>query len=78
MMNAADKAIEDIREVRRRISAEFDHDIARYLARLQEEEEQHQGQIRRGRELLAQREAERKNDPEQIDLALALRDKPQV
>ena len=35
-MNAADQAIEEIREVRRRISAEFDHDITKYLAYLRD------------------------------------------
>ena len=33
-MNAADQAIEEIREVRRRISAEFGHDITKYLTYL--------------------------------------------
>ncbi len=75
-MNAADQAIEEIREVRRRISAEFDQDITKYLAYLQEEEKQHQEQIQRGRELLARREAERQKYPEKTDDALALRDKP--
>ena len=76
MMNAADKAIDEIREVRRRISAGFDHDIAKYLARLREEESQHPEQVRRGKELLARRNSERRECPEPIDSALALRDKP--
>jgi hypothetical protein len=33
-MNAADKAIEEIRAVRHRISTEHGHDIAKYLASL--------------------------------------------
>jgi hypothetical protein len=78
MMNAADKAIEEIREVRRRISAGFGHDIAKYIARLQEDQKQHSEQIRRGKELLAQRLAERKPYPESIDSALTLRDKPKA
>jgi hypothetical protein len=78
MMNAADKAIDEIREVRRRISAGFDHDIAKYLARLREEEKQHQGQIQQGKEMLKQRLAERKACSEPINSALALRDKPKA
>jgi hypothetical protein len=74
-MNAADLAIQEIREVRHRISAEFDHDIAKYLARLQEDEEQHPEQIRRGKELLGRRDAERKAYSVPINSALALRDK---
>lgn len=75
-MNAADQAIEEIREVRHRISAEFDHDITKYLAYLREEEKQHQEQIQRGKELLARRDTERKKYPEKADDALLLRDKP--
>ena len=40
-MNAADKAIEEIRAVRHRISTEHGHDIAKYLASLRAEEKQH-------------------------------------
>jgi hypothetical protein len=58
-MNAVDEAIEEIRAVRRRISAEFDHDITKYLAYLREEEKKHPEQIQRGKELLAKRDAER-------------------
>ncbi len=75
-MNAADQAIEEIREVRRRISAEFGHDITKYLAYLREEEKQHPEQIQRGRELLARRDAERKKYPETTSDAMVLRDKP--
>ncbi len=75
-MNAADQAIEEIREVRRRISAEFGHDINKYLAYLREEEKQHPEQIQRGRELLARRAAERKKYPETTSDAMVLRDKP--
>ena len=75
-MNAADQAIEEIREVRHRISAEFDHDITKYLAYLREEEKQHQEQIQRGKELLARRAAERKKYSETAGEPLALRDKP--
>jgi len=75
-MSAADKAIEEIRKVRHSISAEFNHDIVKYLAFLGEEEKQHREQIQRGRELLAKRHAERPNNPEQTQDHLVLRDKP--
>jgi hypothetical protein len=75
-MSAADKAIDEIREVRHRISAEFNHDIVKYLAYLGEEEKQHQEQIQRGRELLAKRNAERPGNPERTEDKLILRDKP--
>jgi hypothetical protein len=75
-MNAADQAIEEIRVVRRRISAEFGHDITKYLAHLREEEKQHQEQIQRGKELLARRAAERQKYPETASKPLVLRDKP--
>ena len=74
-MNAADQAIEEIREVRHRISAEFDHDITKYLAYLCEQEKQHQEQIQRGKELLARREAERQKYTAKTEDSLALRDK---
>ncbi len=77
-MNAADQAIEEIRDVRRRISAEFGHDITKYLAHLREEEKQHPEQIQRGRELLARRAAERKKCPETTSDAMVLRDKPKA
>jgi len=75
-VNAADQAIEEIREVRRRISAEFGHDITKYLTYLREEEKQHSEQIQRGRELLARRDAQRKKYPETTSEPLVLRDKP--
>ena len=77
-MNAADQAIKEIREVRHRISAEFDHDITKYIAYLREEEKQHQEQIQRGRELLARRKAERHEYSENADDALIMRDKPKT
>ena len=75
-MNAADQAIEEIREVRRRISAEFDHDINKYIDYLREMEKQYPEQIRRGKELLAKRDAEQQKYPEMAGEPLALRDKP--
>jgi len=47
----ADIAIEEIREVRHRISAEFDHDLDKYFAFLQEESKKYQEQINRFREM---------------------------
>jgi len=75
-MNAADQAIEEIRAVRRRISAEFDHDITKYLADLREEEKKHPEQIQRGKELLARRDAERRKYPDKTEDNLMLREKP--
>ncbi len=75
-MNAADEAIEEIRAVRRRISAEFDHDITKYVAYLREEEKKHPEQIQRGKEILAKRDAERRKCPENTEDNLTLREKP--
>ena len=77
-MNAADQAIEEIREVRRQIAAEFDHDITKYLAYLQELEKQYPEQIRRGKELLARRDVDRQKYPEAASESLALRDNPKA
>lgn len=76
-MNAADQAIEEIREVRRRISAEFDHDIAKYAAHLREMEKGYPVQVQRGKELLAKRAAEREKYPEHPAEKMFLNDKPQ-
>ena len=75
-MNAADKAIEEIREVRHRISSEHGHDIAKYLATLRAEEDQHAAQLKRGVELLARRKAERTKYPTPSSEAMALRERP--
>jgi len=75
-MNAADKAIEEIRAVRHRISTENGHDITKYLASLRVEEKQHAAQLKRGKELLARRKAERKKYPVITGGALALRERP--
>ncbi len=76
-MNAADKAIEEIRAVRHRISAEHGHDIAKYLASLREDEKQYTTQLKRGRELLARRKAERNKHPVAADDALMLLERPE-
>ena len=76
-MNAADQAIEEMRAVRQRISAEHGHDIAKHLASLREEEKQHATQLQRGAELLARRKAERSQYPALAGEALALRERPQ-
>ena len=73
-MNAADKAIEEIRAVRHRISAGHGHDIAKYLASLSEEEKQHAAQLQRGQELLARRKAERNKYATTADDVLLLRE----
>jgi hypothetical protein len=75
-MNAADKAIEEIRAVRHRISTEHSHDITKYLASLRAEERQHPAQLKRGKELLARRHAKRKKYPTLSSGALALRELP--
>lgn len=54
-MNAADQAIEEIRAVRHRISAEHSHDITKYLTSLRAEEKLHAAQLKRGEKLLARR-----------------------
>ncbi len=75
-MNAADQAIEEIRAVRHRISAEHGHDITKYLADLRAEEKQHAAQLKRGAELLAKRKAERGKYPVLTNDAMALRERP--
>ena len=75
-MNAADKAIEEIRAVRHRISTEHGHDITQYLASLRAEEKQHPAQLKRGKELLARRHAERKKYPAITGGAMALHERP--
>ena len=46
-----DKAIEEVREVRHRISAEFGHDLDKYFSYLQTEQEKYREQINRFRRL---------------------------
>ena len=74
-MNAADKAIEEIRAVRHRISEEHGHDVAKYVADLRKEEKQHTAQMKRGAELLARRNAERKKYPAISSGTMVLRDR---
>jgi hypothetical protein len=76
MMNAADQAIEEIRAVRHRISMEYGHDIAKYLASLRAEEKLHPEQLKRGEELLARRKAERNKYPAITGDASVLRERP--
>jgi hypothetical protein len=54
-MNAADQAIEEIRAVRHRISAEHGHDVAKYIASLRLLESQHIKQLEKGKKLLSKR-----------------------
>ena len=74
-MNAADQAIEEIRAVRHRISAEHGHDVAKYIADLRAEEKRHATQLTRGEKLLAQRNAERKKYPALSGKTLTLRER---
>jgi hypothetical protein len=76
-MNEADKAIEEIRAVRHRISAGHGHDIAKYIASLRADEKQHAAQLRRGQELLARRKAERNKYPATADEEMLLRERPE-
>jgi hypothetical protein len=76
-MNEADKAIDEIRAVRHRISAAHGHDIAKYLASLRADEKQHAAQLKRGRELLKRRNAERQTYPLPDDDVLLLREHPE-
>jgi hypothetical protein len=45
-MNAADEAIEEIRSVRRSISAAYKHDIEKYIAHLKELERAYPEQLK--------------------------------
>ena len=76
-MNEADKAIEEIRAARHRISAGHGHDIGKYLASLKDVEKQHAAQLNRGQELLARRKAELKKYPPAVDNVLLLRERPE-
>ena len=62
--------------MRHRISTEHGHDITKYLASLRVEENQHAAQLKRGKELLARRRAERKKYPTLTGDALVLRERP--
>lgn len=76
-MNASDYAIEEIRAVRHRISAEHGHDITKYLASLREDEKQYATQLQRGRELLAHRKMAGKKFPAAAEEVLLLRERPE-
>ena len=76
-MNAADVAIEEIRAVCRAISAEYGHDVAKYLTALREVEKKYPDQIKRGQEILARRKAERAKYPSPISGdTLVMRERP--
>ena len=70
-----DIAIEEIREVRHRISAECGHDLERFFAYMLEEQQKYQEQIQHGRELLERSRAVESKYPEKADDAAILRDK---
>jgi hypothetical protein len=74
-MNAADQAIEEIRAVRRSISAAHGHDIAKYLADLRLEEQQHLAQLKRGAKVLAQRKSGGKKYPPLASEPMVLRER---
>ena len=76
-MNEADKAIEEIRAVRHRISAGHGHDIAKYIASLRADEKQHAAQLKRGQELLARRKANHKKYPATTCEVMLLREHPE-
>lgn len=77
-MNAADKAVEEVREVRHRISAAHGHEITKYLAHLRLEEGQHAAQLERGRALLARRRAEGEKYPAPASGAMVLQEQPEI
>ena len=73
-----DIAMQEIREVRHRMSEECGHDLDRFFDMLREEEKQCEPQIRRWREMQRQYQqasTPRENDPE---ATMTLRDKPQA
>jgi hypothetical protein len=55
-MDAAEKAIDEIRAVRHRISAKHGHDVYKYVVELRAEEKQHPAQLKRGKKLLPRRD----------------------
>ena len=75
-MNAADQAIEEIRAVRHRISAAHGHDVAKYLADLRVEEQQHAAQLKRGAKLLGQRKPKAGKYPMLSSATMVPRERP--
>jgi hypothetical protein len=71
-----DIVIQEIREIRHRMSAESGHDLDRFFAMLKEDEKQFEPQIRRFHEMERQyQEASIPREDEHAN-ALILRDKP--
>ena len=72
-----DVAMQEIRDVRHRMSEECGHDLDRFFAMLREEEKQCEAQIQRWREM--QRQYQQASTPRETEPedTMALRDKPQ-
>ncbi len=58
-----DEAFTEIRAIRHDISLEFGHDIHRYVAYLQRQEEEYRTQIRNAERMLATQETYSENPP---------------
>ena len=58
-----DEVLTEIREIRRNIALEFDHDISRYVAYLQRQKEAYFAQIRDAERMLATPEVYSENVP---------------
>ena len=71
-----DIAIQEIREIRHRMSEECGHDLDRFFAMLKEEEKQFEPQIRRYREIERQYQQASLPVEEGIENNSVLRDKP--
>ncbi len=72
-----DTAIQEIREIRRQMTAEAGHDLDRFFAMLKEEEKQFEPQIRRSLEIERQYQQASLPQVEDPEHTLALHDKPQ-
>ena len=71
-----DIAIQEIREVRHQMSAECGHDLDRFFAMLEAEEQKFEPQIRRFREIERQYQQASLPQADEPERTMALRDKP--
>lgn len=71
-----DVPIQEIREVRRRMTAEAGHDLDRFFALLKEEEKQFEPQIQRWREIERQYQQSSLPVVNEAEDAMVLRDRP--
>jgi hypothetical protein len=71
-----DIAIQEIRELRHRMSAECDHDVTRFFEMLKDAERQFEPQIRRYHEIERQYQKAATPSDDQVQDAMILRDKP--